>query len=65
MDASGPAAQTLDLPCHEHADLALRDAQSLFRRTLASWASDLLLLQRDGVTHLTWRQQDGGLPLAA
>ena len=33
---------------------ALRDAQELFRRTLASWASDMLMLRRRGLLEATW-----------
>jgi hypothetical protein len=33
---------------------ALREVRSLFHRTLASWASDMLLLQRRGLHQPTW-----------
>lgn len=33
---------------------AVREARSMFQRTLASWASDMLLLQRRGLHEPTW-----------
>ena len=42
-----PSCSTTSLqsPGVEEADAVLREVQCLFRRTLASWASDLLLLR--------------------
>lgn len=33
---------------------AARGARAMFQRTLASWASDMLLLQRRGLHEPTW-----------
>ena len=65
MDEIPLAAQTLDCPRKTRPSWPSEATQVLFQRTLAAWASDLLLLQRDQVTHLIWRRQDGELPLAA
>ena len=33
---------------------AVRDAQEMFRRTLACWASDMLMLRHRGLHEATW-----------
>ena len=45
-----PWRNSIDVPSREEADAAVRDAETLLRTTLATWASDLLVLRRAGVT---------------
>ena len=45
-----PWRTTIDVPSREEGDAAVREAETLLRTTLATWASDLLILRRDGLT---------------
>ncbi|MCP4836696.1 MAG: hypothetical protein GY895_18245 [Phycisphaera sp.] len=40
-----------------HQDPAVERAQAMFNRVLASWASDLLHLRRQGLTAPGWRER--------
>jgi hypothetical protein len=45
----------LDCPLAErYAEEAFREARRIFHRTLASWASDLLLLRQRGLLTTAW-----------
>ena len=54
MPTVGPPHPTIEVPDPHVAEVAVRHARSLFRRTLATWASDVLRLRRDGVLDAVW-----------
>ena len=45
---------TAAIPTGIEAERCVREAQQLYRRTLAAWASDLLELRRTGAIRITW-----------
>lgn len=49
---------TAAIPTGLEAERCVRDAQLLYRRTLAAWASDLLELRRRGAIRTTWPALD-------
>ena len=54
MTPPAALARQLDLPDSVDATRALTDAQSVFRRGLAAWASGLLELRRAGLNQMAW-----------
>jgi hypothetical protein len=54
MDKGGQHRATIELPSRVEADQAVARARRLFGRTLACWASDMLMLRRAGFTRPSW-----------
>ena len=48
----------MDTPTLDEANTIVQESRDLFNRTLASWASDVLRLQRDGFDRPRWRSGD-------
>lgn len=48
----------MDKPTLDEANTIVQETRDLFNRTLASWASDVLRLQRDGFDSPRWRSDD-------
>ena len=48
----------MDSPTLEEANRIVQESRDLFNRTLASWASDVLRLQRDSLDTPRWRSGD-------
>ena len=47
-------ASPLAIPSREEGERAVREAERLYRRQLAAWASDVLRLRGVGLTRATW-----------
>jgi hypothetical protein len=59
-------APTTDLPSAAACDRYVTDARQIFHRTLASWASDVLVLRQQGLHEPAWtaRQSPHDMPHA-
>lgn len=55
MEHSNPTAA---IPTGIDAERRVRDAQRIYRRAMAAWASDLLELRRRGAIRTTWPTHD-------
>ncbi|MHC5002355.1 MAG: hypothetical protein ACYTJ0_04460 [Planctomycetota bacterium] len=55
----------IEVPTDLQAQRAVAEARRQFQRTLASWASDLLVLRRRGITRPAWTPTSVGLDRAA
>ena len=58
MDDINSKLLIMDSPTLEEANRIVQESRDLFNRTLASWASDVLMLQRDGFDRPRWRSGD-------
>ena len=54
MHERGQHRARIDLPSRDEADRAVARARRLFGRTLACWASDMLVLRRAGFNRPAW-----------
>jgi hypothetical protein len=54
-----PESRSTDLPEPHELDARVREAQRMFGRTLASWASDCLILRARGIDARRWRTRNG------
>ncbi len=57
--SSGPTVPMTDSSVSQEARRAVDNARWLFRRTLAHWVSDLLVLRQAGRTHPRWTKASG------
>ena len=57
--ADSPRRGGIELPSAETSAAVLNRTRSLFGRTLASWASDVLTLRRQGLLTYAWRPLPG------
>jgi len=58
MDDMNSKLSLMDSPTLDEANTIVQETRDLFNRTLASWASDVLRLQRDGLDTPRWRSGD-------
>lgn len=49
----------LQTPSNEATAQQLRETQRMFHRSLAAWASDVLLLRKANLHQFAWRSDDG------
>ncbi len=56
---SGPTVPMMDSSVSQESRRAVDNARRLFRRTLAHWASDLLVLRQAGLTRPRWTKSSG------
>ncbi len=54
MDNTDLSTPSIDIPSRFEAERIVDHARRLFGRTLACWASDVLVLRRDGLVRPTW-----------
>ena len=54
MDESALTSTGMEIPDPLEVEAIVKRTQTIFRRTLASWATDLLMLRHTGVVDPTW-----------
>lgn len=66
MHAQAAVVSMMSATSDLQAAQAVGDAQEMFRRTLACWASDMLMLRHRGLHEATWSMADDrGVRMAA
>ncbi len=58
MDDTSSKLSMMESPTLDEANRIVQESRNQFNRTLASWASDVLSLQREGLDTPCWRMGD-------